>query len=56
MKKKIINALVGYTGFIGSNLKHIKKIFNILIVTTFIKLEINHLILFIAQELIQKYG
>ena len=28
MKKKIINALVGYTGFIGSNLKHVKKNFH----------------------------
>ena len=27
MKKKIKNALVGYTGFIGSNLIHIKKNF-----------------------------
>ena len=27
MKKKITNALVGYTGFIGSNLTNIKKNF-----------------------------
>ena len=27
MKKKITNALVGYTGFIGSNLTNIKKKF-----------------------------